>query len=76
MVRIVPGSGFAFRHSAVIQRGALMPFRAAIGRQLDLRADGRIIGVVAIEPDPGTPGSELNVVLGWFNELKATTTTP
>ena len=74
VLRVVPGTGFAFRHAPAIPRGPMMPFRAAVGRQLDVRKDGKIIGVVGIDGDTGTVSSDLNVVLGWFTELKTLTT--
>ena len=73
VVQIVPGTSFAFRQVPAIPRGPMMPFRAAVGRQLDVRKDGQIVGVVGIDEDAGIVSSDLNVVLGWFNELKTLT---
>ena len=74
VVQIVPGTGFAFREAPAIPRGSMMPFRAAVGRQLDVMKDGKLIGVVGADGESGTVSSDLNVVLGWFNDLKALTT--
>jgi serine/threonine-protein kinase len=68
-VRVTTQSGFATSNAVItMPRGEFLEGGPEAVRNIDALPDGRFIGI--IDAERALPGSEIHVVLNWFDELK------
>ena len=75
---ITTRSSFAFSASVPVPRGGAVGLGPALQRNYDVMPDGRILGVIPSGQTQaaGPTTQQIQVVLNWFEELKARVPTP
>jgi serine/threonine-protein kinase len=75
-VNVTTQPTFTFGTPMVLTRGFNEKLGPSLGKNFDVTADGRFIGLAAPGQSQGVALNQINVVLNWFEELKARVPNP